>query len=321
MGTELNYFLIRQGQVKRFSDRLTTISPMRFPELCDGESRFSESCKYFRHQDKTYYNAYGEFVIDYDLEIILLFIKYCELGSDAISYAAKIIEKIKKNWSGWRVHWACCGEDQTRHYVDQVTKGNIQYIGKNYLQEVVPYSFLKDIPTFRDSSQTVDNTKYPLDAVCWELKKLAMEYQEKYANEWKILLDYDLDNGSYLYLFKTTLLYKEPKSIYKNFHFRGNVKTLLADSNLIPFCSQGNMSLNDLDFLPDKMRWHLTSVFRDAASIVIDNEQKVLVVAPAPGELKNICRALEMEHWDGWSIVIDLPILVQYWKIAEKMSK
>ncbi|MDJ0755299.1 MAG: hypothetical protein QNJ45_17375 [Ardenticatenaceae bacterium] len=309
MGTELNFFHIRDGRVERFADRKPSVSPIRLADIEGGYDQFlnyRDRCQELR--DFIYTTAYGEFVIDYDLKVILFFISYSELASDYIRHAHDLLSRISAAWPGWQIHWAGAGDGQTRAYIELSRHDREQ--------------------TFRHSPSNAENlaalihstSDHHKKEVVPEFDSLRKKYlyvikacQELYAESWQDLLSFELTER-YFDAVQTTVLFVSEDGKYGNFHFEEAAEELLRCGNLFhQHCQRMDSYVNQDERFPESLKSSL-AVGPDGSSMVIDEVQKRLVIVTPP-KSENVARclkAVENDFWQGWEVIFDLALLMDY---------
>ncbi|MBE9102986.1 hypothetical protein [Vacuolonema iberomarrocanum] len=321
MGTELNYFHIVNGEEFRSADKRPS-PPRSFHEICNGYDHFKQfidtAC---RHKNQIYYSAYGEFIIDSDNKILLFYISYTELAYDFIKTAATLVKKVQLAWPEWSVRWACGGRDETRFYLECLKDERASHIINSYKCKDNLFEILKQVA----NQQTGGNANYTgqpcdLDALRTQFFDAIALCQEKYGDDWELLIDLELYD-EIRFSVKTTLLYISKSKRYKYLHFVDNMSDLLSCENLLTYCRNSETYMES-DYFPEELRWCLScDVY--GGSMVIDEETQKLVVVPPPTTnlFRDCVNALIRAQWcDCWDISFDLPILYAYHLRAKERS-
>ncbi len=311
MGTELNFFHIRDGRVERFADRKPSVSPIRLADIEGGYDQFlnyRDRCQELR--DFIYTTAYGEFVIDYDLKVILFFISYSELASDYIRHAHDLLSRISAAWPGWQIHWAGAGDGQTRAYIE---------LSRHDREQTISHSpsnaeNLAALIHFDSSSDLREKEVAPeFDSLRKKYLSVIKACQDLYAESWQDLLPFELSER-YLDAVQTTVLFVSDDGMYGHFHFEEAAEKLLRCGNLLfQHCQRMDSHVNQDERFPESLKSSL-AVRLDGSSMVIDEVQKRLViVTPPKKEIVARClEAVENDFWQEWEVIFDLALLMDY---------
>lgn len=309
MGTELNFFHIRNSSIERFADRKPSVSPIRLPEMYGGYDQFldyRDRCKELR--DFIYTTAYGEFVVDYDLRVILFFMSYSELASDYIRHAHDLVAQISATWPDWRIVWACAGDTQTRAYVELSRSGRVQFLRSLPLDSNTDLIDFGDTP--KPDKKEVD---LPLDALESLFRSTIDSCRDLYGDAWLDLLPFELTQ-QYLDAIQTTVLHVGERGSYNRFYFSDRVERLLSrGDSFIQFCRDEDSYVTRDELFPDEFRG-LLAYHIDGSSMVIDDAKKMVVIVTPPKK-EYVARCLETlqgVNWQEWQIVFDLSLLAAY---------
>ncbi|MCB0036121.1 MAG: hypothetical protein KDE51_18955 [Anaerolineales bacterium] len=311
MGTEINYFYIENSILHQRGFRKATRVPIDWYELYNGRDSYLEI---FNTDEnfRPYHQVYGAALYDADLNLLLFYIKFCELGNDSILLAGNLLKKIDDKWEGVSVKWAFGGDVELRRYIESRTQRKNNVISDWYFasqSSPTSYAFLDlDVPTTAAEQKTDIELERMQNILLEEIE----DVKQKYPNEpdiWEGVIHYNLTQT--LFELRTSLLYIPKSGKWKHYHFDLDANLLLSLPTLDDYCEKNVSIIDDSIYIPDSLKWCLSNMHTSAA-IVIDTIENKLTLFCIPDMFFKTLKLLQSGKWKNYDVFFDLASLIEY---------